>query len=150
MQNKETSMQGLSKMRRFLQACASLTLLVAGLSGAVCGQARKPLLLRDPSISKTQIAFSYAGNIWIAGRDAGNVRRLTNGGHEGKPFFSPDGSQIAFTGDYDGNRSMYVVPSVGGEPHRLTYHPADGDVVGWTPDGRRMKVGSVLFRRHSQ
>ncbi len=143
MQNEETSRQGLSKMRRFFQACAPLTLLVAGLSGAVCGQARKPLLLRDPSISKTQIAFSYAGNVWIAGRDAGNVRRLTSGGHEGKPFFSPDGSQIAFTGDYDGNRGMYVVPSAGGEPRRLTYHPADGDVVGWTPDGKRILFSSA-------
>ncbi len=143
MQNEETSRQGPSKLRRFFQACAPLTLLVAGLSGAVCGQARKPLLLRDPSISKTQIAFSYAGNVWIAGRDAGNVRRLTSGGHEGKPFFSPDGSQIAFTGDYDGNRGMYVVPSAGGEPRRLTYHPADGDVVGWTPDGKRILFSSA-------
>src|SRR5208283_321598 len=97
---------------------------------------------RDPSISKTQIAFSYAGSIWIANRDASNVRRLTVGGHEGNPIFSPDGSQVAFTGDYDGTRGVYVVPAVGGVPRRLTYHPADGDVAGWTPDGKQILFSS--------
>src|SRR3989442_11182354 len=47
-------------------------------------------------------------------------RSLTNGGHEGRPIFSPDGSQVAFTGDYDGTRGVYVVPAAGGEPRRLT------------------------------
>ena len=131
------------KMRRFLQVCASLALLIACPFGEMRAQAQKPLLLRDPSVSKSQIAFSYAGNIWIAGRDAGNVRRLTSGGHEGKPIFSPDGSQIAFSGDYDGNRGVYVVPATGGEPRRLTYHPADFDVVGWTPDGKRVLFSSA-------
>src|SRR2546422_11588342 len=99
MQNSRKSAKPVMKTRHLLRACASLALLIAGASGDVGAQARKPLLLRDPSVSKTQIAFSYAGNIWIASRDAGNVRRLTNGGHEGKPIFSPDGSQVAFTGD---------------------------------------------------
>jgi tricorn protease len=130
-------------MRCFLQACASLALLITCPFGVMRAQGQKPLLLRDPSVSKRQIAFSYAGSIWIAGRDAGNVRRLTSGGHEGKPIFSPDGSQIAFTGDYDGNRGVYVVPAAGGEPRRLTYHPADFDVVGWTPDGKRVLFSSA-------
>lgn len=131
------------KMRCLLRTCALLALLIAGASGEVRAQARKPLLLRDPSVSKTQIAFSYAGNIWIASRDAGNVRRLTSGGHEGKPIFSPDGLHVAFTGDYDGTRGVYVVPSAGGEPRRLTYHPADFDVVGWTPDGKQILFSSA-------
>src|SRR5262245_16994994 len=143
MQGIDTSVQRARKMRCFLQVCAWLAMLVAYPFGEVCAQAQKPLLLRDPSVSKTQIAFTYAGNIWIAGRDAGNVRRLTSGGHEGKPIFSPDGSQIAFTGDYDGNRGVYVVPATGGEPRRLTYHPADFDVVGWTPDGKRVLFSSA-------
>src|SRR6266852_5969152 len=142
MQNSRKSVKRVKKTRRLLRACASLALLIAGASGDVRAQARKPLLLRDPSVSKTQIAFSYAGNIWIASRDAGNVRRLTNGGHEGKPIFSPDGSQIAFTGDYDGSRGVYVVQAAGGEPRRLTYHPADVDALGWTPDGKRILFSS--------
>ena len=55
-------------------------------------QTQKPLLLRDPAVSKFEIAFSYAGSIWIANRDGGNLRRLTTGGHEQRPSFSPDGS----------------------------------------------------------
>jgi len=138
MQDKDRSVRRARKMRRFLRMCGSFVMLIACPSGAVLAQGQKPLLLRDPSISKSEIAFSYAGNIWVAGRDGKNVRRLTSGGHEGKPVFSPDGSQIAFVGDYDGNRGMYVVPAAGGEPRRLTYHPADGHVVGWTPDGKRI------------
>ncbi|PYT73507.1 MAG: protease, partial [Acidobacteria bacterium] len=105
-------------------------------------QSPKPLLLRDPAVSKSQVAFSYAGSIWVVNRDGGNVRRLTGGGHEEKPSFSPDGSQIAFTGDYDGTHGVYVVSAAGGEPRRLTYHPADGDVHGWTPDGKRILFSS--------
>jgi tricorn protease len=144
MEDKQT--EGVKRVRETrcsLRTCFSLVLLIACASGVVRAQARKPLLLRDPSVSKTQIAFSYAGNLWIASRDAENVHRLTNGGHEGKPIFSPDGSQIAFTGDYDGNRGVYVVPAAGGGPRRLTYHPADFDVVGWMPDGKRILFSSA-------
>ena len=93
-----------------------------------------PYLLRDPAVSRTEIAFSYAGDIWIAKRDGGDLRRLTSTGHEARPVFSPDGSQVAFTGDYDGGHGIYIVSAAGGEPRRLTYHPADVAVVGWTPD----------------
>src|SRR6267143_1016301 len=141
MENKHTGAKRIKETWCPLWTCVSLALFVVCASGVMCAQALKPLLLRDPSVSKTQIAFSYACNLWIANRDGDNVRRLTSGGHEGKPIFSPDGSQVAFTGDYDGNRGVYVVPAAGGEPRRLTYHPADLDVVGWTPDGRR-----ILFR----
>ena len=76
-------------------------------------------------------------------RPARGRGRASHGG-EGTatdPSFSPDGSLIAFTGDYDGNADVYVVAASGGVPHRLTYHPAPDDVVGWTPDGSR-----ILFR----
>jgi tricorn protease len=102
-----------------------------------------PLLLRDPSISQTQIVFSFAGSLYIADRDGGDARRLTTGGHEHSPHFSPDGSLIAFTGDYDGTRAVYVVPAEGGVPRRLTYHPADIGVVGWTPDGKKILFAST-------
>jgi tricorn protease len=113
----------------------------------VCGiactaQEPKPLLMRSPTMSKTHIAFAFGGDIWIVDRNGGDARRLVTGtGLESGPFFSPDGTMVAYTGDYDNNEDVYVVPSAGGEPRRLTYHPSTDVVVGWSPDGKR-----VLFR----
>ena len=101
--------------------------------------ADKPLLLRNPAISKTQIVFVYAGDLWLVGRDGGEAKRLTSGvGIETDPYFSPDGAMIAFTGEYDGNVDIFVVPASGGEPKRLTFHPGADRVVGWTPDGKQI------------
>jgi tricorn protease len=105
------------------------------------GQGRH-LLLQHPTISKTRIVFAYGGDIWIAPRQGGAATRLVAGpGLEGDPIFSPDGSMIAYTGNYEGNLDVFVVPADGGEPRRLTYHPGPDVAVGWTPDSRR-----VLFR----
>ena len=102
-----------------------------------------PLLLRFPTVSKTQIVFNYAGDLWIVGREGGDARRLTSGiGSEIVPYFSPDGSQVAFTGEYEGNRDVYVVSAAGGVPRRLTYHPAEEYVAGWTPDGKKILFNS--------
>jgi tricorn protease len=99
-------------------------------------------LLRKPTVSKTQIAFSYGGDLWIVDRAGGEARRLTSDiGIEIDPVFSPDGTMIAFTGEYDGNEDVYVIPAVGGIPKRLTSHPGSDQVVGWTRDGKR-----ILFR----
>ena len=69
------------------------------------------------------------------------ARRLTSfQGQTGDPHFSPDGSLIAFSGEYGGNTDVYVIPATGGEPKRLTWHPAADTVEGWTPDGK-----SILF-----
>jgi len=101
------------------------------------------LLLRFPTISRTQIVFNYAGDLWIVAREGGEARQLTSGvGIETVPHFSPDGSSVAFTGEYDGNRDVYVVPVTGGVPRRLTFHPADETVLGWTPDGTRVLFAS--------
>jgi tricorn protease len=106
-------------------------------------ESNSPLLLRFPTISKTQIVFNYGGDLWIASRDGGEARRLTSGvGTEALPYFSPDGSMIAFTGEYDGNRDVFVIPANGGVPRRLTYHPADEYVAGWTPDGKKVLYNS--------
>jgi tricorn protease len=100
-----------------------------------------PRLLRQPSVSRSQIVFLYAGDLWIAARDGGDARRLTTAvGEETVPAFSPDGGSVAFTGAYDGNRDVFVVPASAGEPRRLTYHPSAEFVSGWTPDGK-----SILF-----
>jgi tricorn protease len=106
-------------------------------------QSDPPLLLRFPTVSKTQIVFNYASDLWTVSRDGGDARRLTSGvGVETLPHFSPDGSMIAFTGEYEGNRDVYVVPSTGGVPRRLTFHPADEYVAGWTPDGKKIVFNS--------
>jgi tricorn protease len=117
-------------------------LLLLCASASSVAQDAKPLLLRRPTVSRTQVAFVYGGDLWVVSREGGEARRLTAGaGIETDPHFSPDGSQIAFTGEYDGNVDVYVVPAEGGVPRRLTYHPAADVVAGWTPDGTR-----VLFR----
>jgi tricorn protease len=104
-------------------------------------QSEAPTLFRQPTVSKTEIAFSYAGDLWIVPKTGGDARRLTSGvGIEGFPYFSPDGNWIAFTGEYDGNIDVYIVPAAGGVPKRLTFHPSFDAVSGWTPDGR-----SILF-----
>src|SRR5215471_5320845 len=98
-------------------------------------------LLRHPTVSRDSVAFEYAGDLWVVGRSGGQARRLTSTqGAEIDPYFSPDGSQIAFTATVAGNTDVYVVPTAGGDPKRLTYHPAVDRVRGWTPDGR-----SVIF-----
>jgi len=97
------------------------------------------LLLQKPTVSRTQIVFGYAGDLWTVGREGGQASRLTTGvGIETDPVFSPDGKWIAFTGQYDGNTDVYVIPAGGGVPRRLTFHPGADQVVGWTPDGKRV------------
>lgn len=95
------------------------------------------LLLKQPTISAEHIAFVYAGELWRATLDGGSPQRLTaQKGRKLHPVFSPDGRWIAFSGNYDGNLSVYVIPSEGGSPRRLTYHPSEDFVRGWTPDGQ--------------
>ena len=81
--------------RRFV-----ITMVGLAAAGAAFAQGEKPLLLRSPSLSRTQVAFSYAGSLWITSRDGGDASRLTTGGHERNPAFSPDGTIVAFTGEY--------------------------------------------------
>src|SRR5258708_86399 len=98
-------------------------------------------MLRFPDVSASQIAFVYAGDIWVAPKNGGDALRLSSPtGEESFPRFSPDGSQIAFSGNYDGNMDVYVIPSTGGLPRRLTFHGAPDRMVGWYPDGK-----SILF-----
>ncbi|MBO0798249.1 MAG: PD40 domain-containing protein, partial [Blastocatellia bacterium] len=115
-------------------------LAVAG-SGVRSGsaQSKQPLLMRSPTLSRTHIVFAYAGDLWIVAREGGEASQLTSGiGEETSPCFSPDGSTVAFTGEYDGNIDIYTVPAVGGVPKRLTSHPGADSVEGWTPDGKQI------------
>jgi len=111
-------------------------------------------LLSQPAISKTHIAFVYAGDLWAAGIDGKGVRRLTTAqGLESNPVFSPDGNIIAFSAQYDGNTDVYVVPVEGGVPKRLTWHPGPDVVRGFTPDSSSVlfiSPRSVFTRRYTQ
>ena len=94
-------------------------------------------LLRQPDIHGDRIVFEYGGDLWTAAKTGGQARHLTSfQGVESDPKFSPDGTQIAFTGVYGGNQDVYVIPAEGGEPRRLTWHPAPDIVRGWSPDGK--------------
>lgn len=124
----------------------SLKLIVALLLSVFLSEiavAQGTRLLRHPTVSRDSIAFEYAGDLWIVGRSGGQARRLTSTvGAEIDPYFSPDGSQIAFTSTVAGNMDVYVVPAAGGNPRRLTCHPGVDRARGWTTDGQRVIFAS--------
>ncbi|HMO39367.1 MAG TPA: PDZ domain-containing protein [Saprospiraceae bacterium] len=120
----------------------NLLFILMFLLGAQWIWAQGTRLLRQPTVSERHIAFVYADDLWVVDREGGDARRLTSfEGTESFPHFSPDGSMIAFTGQYDGNTDVYVIPTGGGDPRRLTWHPGVDIAQGWTPDGKE-----VLFR----
>jgi tricorn protease len=112
-------------------------------------------VLRFPAASNDQIVFSYGGDLYSVPLAGGVARKLTSyyEGYEAFARFSPDGKSIAFTGEYDGNREVYLIPAEGGVPKRLTHTPSlsrddisdrmgpNNLVMGWTPDGKE-----IVFR----
>lgn len=121
---------------------------------ATTAHAEETRLLRFPAIHGTQVVFTYAGNLYTVSAEGGLARRLTHhDGFEMFPRFSPDGKWIAFTGQYDGNTEVYVMPASGGVPKRLTFTPTlsrdevsdrmgpNNVVMTWTPDGKK-----IVFR----
>ena len=131
-----------------------MTLLAVGGPAEVTDEAR---LLRFPATNGTDVVFSYAGDLFTAPLSGGEARRLTSHiGYEMFAHYSPDGKTIAFTGEYDGNREVYIIPAKGGEPVRLTYTATNGRddlgdrmgpnniVMGWTPDGK-----NIIFRNRT-
>lgn len=105
--------------------------------------AQGTMLLREPTISKEHIVFVYANDLWVNTIGESGAVRLTSAiGAEREPHFSPDGNWIAFTGQYDGNTDVYIVPVTGGEPKRLTWHPGADQVVGWMPEGDEVLFAS--------
>ncbi len=95
--------------------------LLASIPGA-SARADEARLLRFPAIHGDQVVFGHAGDLYTVSARGGLARRLTgHTGYEMFPRFSPDGKWIAFTGQYDGNTEVYLMPAEGGEPRRLTY-----------------------------
>ncbi|HEY2375057.1 MAG TPA: PDZ domain-containing protein [Gemmatimonadaceae bacterium] len=122
---------------RLLLAIAAVLATAAPLS------AQGTRLLRHPAVSKDLVAFEYAGDLWVVGRNGGSARRLTaTPGVETDPQFSPDGSLIAYSGTSGGNTDVYVIPAAGGDPKRLTYHPGVDRARGWTADSKHVLFAS--------
>ena len=102
-------------------------------------------MFREPDVSATSIVFVYAGNLWVVPRTGGAAARLTTPrGEESFPRFSPDGSRIAYTANYDGNQDVYVIPAAGGVPVRVTHHPMADRLVDWYPDGSSLLVATSM------
>ncbi len=132
-----------------MQLLPSLIAAVVAANAAFAQDAVRPApidarMMQMPAVSHTQIAFVYAGDIWIAPKAGGTAVRLSSPrGTEQFPRFSPDGLQLAFSANYDGNVDLYVMPASGGEPRRITHHGASDRLLGWAPDGK-----SLLFSSH--
>jgi tricorn protease len=110
------------------------------------------ILMRYPTLYGNTVVFVAHDNLWSVPRAGGAAARLTaDEGRDVMPRFSPDGRWIAFTGEYQGNRDVYVIPSAGGAARRLTFNSDIADeapvrwgpnnmVVTWTPDS-----SSIVF-----
>jgi tricorn protease len=133
----------------------SALLLLLALAGALPGQTR---LLRFPDIHDDRIVFTYGADLWWVSASGGTATRLTaHPGVEVFAKFSPDGKWLAFTGQYDGDEQVYVMPSGGGEPRQLTFYPAhgpmaprwgyDNQVYGWSNDGHYIIYRSMRDAR---
>jgi len=122
--------------------------------GSIAQNTNDTRLMHSPAVSDTHIAFIYAEDLWVANKNGFNPRRLTiDEGVESNPVFSPDGSMIAFSAEYDGNRDVFVVPTKGGVPKRLTWHPAWDAALDFTPDGKKVLFNSPrssFTRRYAQ
>ncbi len=140
-------------MKKFLV----LAFAIAITSSVLPARAGEGRLLRFPATNGQQVAFSYAGDLYTVPITGGTAVKLTSHkGYEIFPRYSPDGSQLAFTGQYDGNTEVYVMPSQGGEPRRITYtatNPRDdlsdrmgpnNIAMGWTTDGKQ-----VIYRNRT-
>jgi tricorn protease len=103
-------------------------------------------ILRFPAVSKKYIAFVYADNIWIAPKHGGTAMELTteSKGEESFPKFSPNGKTIAFTGNYNGEDNLYVIPTSGGIPKQITHDPFIDRMITWYPNGKRILFASFL------
>jgi len=103
-------------------------------------------MLHQPDISADRIVFVYAGDLWTASANGGDARRLTaHIGTESSPKFSPDGRWIAFSGQYDGNTDVFIIPSEGDRPKRLTFHPGGDTPIDFTQTVKRNYSPLVLM-----
>jgi tricorn protease len=143
--------------RASLAAC--IFTFVACFALSSFAQTAPPLLLRNPSLSADKIAFLYANDVWTVSRQGGEARRLTSvNAVSSGPYFSPDGTRVAYSTREQGLNEVYVVNADGGVPQRLTWNPMGNEVVGWSADSKEVLFASPrtsysdfprLFRTHA-
>ncbi len=120
-----------------------LSLTFSLLTAATLSAQVSARLFRYPDVSKTQIVFTYGSDLWIVDKAGGSASRLSSpAGEEVFPRFSPDGSTIAFSGNYDGNMDIYTIPSQGGIPTHVTHHGMTDRLLDWYPDGKALLYAS--------
>jgi len=130
-------------MHRGLSSCAVFCALIASIFSTAAWSAA-PLLLRNPTLSQDRIAFLYADDIWMVPRQGGEARRFTSvGAVVDGPFFSPDGTQLAYSTKEHGLTDVYVTGADGGIPRRLTWEPTGSHAVGWSADGKEVLFSSM-------
>ena len=119
-----------------------LILLIFCISESIQAQISAKLM-RFMDVSETQITFVYGGDIWVMPKAGGTAIQVTNSpGEESWPRFSPNGKEIAYTANYNGNQDVYVMPVTGGVPTRVTYHSFADRMVEWHPDGEHLLFAS--------
>ncbi len=119
-----------------------LLLLCLFVAPAITAGAQDPFM-QYPDIQGDIIVFASGGDLWKVPADGGTACRLTfSDGRETYPEISPDGSIIAFTGEYDGNADVYVMNINGGDIKRLTYHPGMDEVIGWNATKNKIMFSS--------
>lgn len=138
----------------FHQALARIVPLAAGLACALCTFANASAsaastephagFYRQPALRGDQLVFVAEGDLWRAASSGGTAQRLTtHAGSETWPAVSPDGQWIAFVGQYDGSGDVYVMPTGGGVPRRLTWDLGNVRVWGITARNEVLYTGAT-------
>ena len=125
-----------------------LTILVVGLHAKSLKAQINARLLQMPDVSDTHITFVSAGDVWTVAKSGGTAIRLSSpAGLESFPKFSPDGAHIAFSANYLGATDVYVIPTIGGIPSRVTQHTFSDRVIDWHPNGEKILFSSGIFAK---
>ena len=113
-------------------------------------------MMRYPDVSKDKIVFTYASDLWIVPITGGQAIRLTSDndttvrGIEKRAKFSPDGTEVAYSAIYRGNKDIYRLPVGGGIPYRVTYHPAPDILLDWAADGQQLLFASNMISERTR